>query len=35
MINDEIQITQNLSESQKDEILEIIYDAFEKKLSNL
>ena len=35
MIDDEIQITQTLSESQKDEILEIIYNAFEKKISNL
>lgn len=35
MINDEIEITQAISEIQKDEILEIIYNAFEKKLSNL
>ena len=35
MINDEIEITQIISETQKDEILEIIYNAFEKKLSNL
>ncbi len=35
MIDDEIQITQTLSESQKDGILEIIYNAFEKKISNL
>ncbi len=35
MINDEIEITQTISEIQKDEILEIIYTAFEKKLSNL
>jgi len=35
MINDEIQITQIINESQKDEILEIIYNAFKKKISNL
>ncbi len=35
MINNEIQITQMINESQKDEILKIIYNAFEKKLSNL
>lgn len=35
MRNDEIEITQTISEIQKDEILEIIYNAFEKKLSNL
>ncbi len=35
MINDEIEITQAISETQKDEIIEIIYNAFEKKLSNL
>ena len=35
MLNDEIQIIQTLSEIQKDEIIEIIYNAFEKKISNL
>ena len=35
MRNDEIEIAQIINETQKDEILEIIYDAFEKKLSNL
>lgn len=35
MINDEIEITQIINETQKDEILEILYNAFEKKLSNL
>ncbi|MCD4848819.1 MAG: GNAT family N-acetyltransferase [Candidatus Aegiribacteria sp.] len=35
MINNEIQITQIIDEIQKDEILSIMYDAFEKKLSNL
>lgn len=35
MINNEIQITQTINETQKDEILKIIYDAFEKKISNL
>lgn len=35
MINDEIEITQIISEIQMDEILSIMYDTFEKKLSNL
>ena len=35
MINDEVEITQIISGIQEDEILSIMYDAFEKKLSNL
>ena len=35
MINDEIEITQIISEIQKDEILLVMYDAFEKKLGSV
>jgi hypothetical protein len=35
LTNDKIEITQILSDVQKDEILRIMYDVFEKKLSNL
>lgn len=34
MINDEIEITRTINKIQKDEILSIMYDTFEKKLSN-